>query len=279
MKRAGVLISLSLLIIMFSTAFASAAPFGVEETSPKNGETGMSVDNMGVKVYFNEDIYSKDNQKANAKRCKLTDPKGKKVPVRTVFNPKEKNIMMVLADTEKGAKIKGSTKYKLTIDSGFVSTKGNIMEKPVTVSFKTLNPQSSMTVSMVMMGVMVVGMIFFTSREAKKQAQKDVRKKEEAVNPYKEAKRTGKSVEEVVAAEQKKKEKQAAKDEAKKKRHKEENKVEIASDNIRVSKPMPISLGGSTYKTGRAEAARIAEEKEKQKTSQKSKKKSKKKKH
>ena len=42
---------------------------------------------------------------------------------------------------------------------------------------------------------------------------------------------------------------------------------------------MPISLAGSTYKTGRAEAARIAEEKEKQKTSQKSKKKSKQKKH
>ncbi len=251
MKRVGILVSLSLLIILCSTAFASAAAFRVDETSPKDGQTGMSVDNMGVKIHFTEDVYSKDNQKANAKLCKLLDSKGKAVPLRVVFNPKDKKVVMVLADTEKGAKINGSTRYTLTIGAGFVSDDGQTLDKEEKVTFETLNPRSSTTVSMVMMGVMIVGMIFFSSREAKKQLQKDPNAKKETVNPYKEAKRTGKSVEEIVAAEEKKKEKEKAKRE-KKKKQEEENKVEIASDNIRVSKPRPISAAGSSYKPARA---------------------------
>lgn len=54
-------------------------------------------------------------------------------------------------------------------------------------------------------------MIFFTSRSAKKAAEKEQEKKgkPETVNPYKEAKRTGKSVEEIVEKDQKRKAKQA----------------------------------------------------------------------
>jgi hypothetical protein len=130
-----------------------------------------------------------------------------------------------------------------------------------------------MTVSMVMMGVMVVGMVYFTSRTAKKEAEKAKVEKEEAVNPYKLAKETGKSVEEIVALEQKKKEKKAQKD-AKKQRQKEENKVEISKDNKRVSKRRPISEGGSEYKTGRAAIAarKAAAEKARQEKKQQAKK-------
>ena len=62
-----------------------------------------------------------------------------------------------------------------------------------------------------MMGVMIVGMVFFTSRSAKKEAEKQRQesKKSETVNPYKEAKKTGKSVEEIVRKDAARKAKEA----------------------------------------------------------------------
>lgn len=254
MKRIGAIISLALLLVLFSTSFAFAAPFSVEATSPKDGETGMAIDNMGVKVEFSQAVYSDKYEADNTKLCKLVDAKGKTIPIRVVFNPKDTNIVLILADTAKGAVIKGSTKYTLTIGPGFSAADGTLLGKEQVVEFETLNPSTSMTSSMVMMGVMVVGMVYFSSRTAKKEAEKSKVKKEEAVNPYKVAKETGKSVEEIVAMEQKKKEKKSQK-EAKKQRHVAENKVEIASSNMRVSKPRPVSAGGGQYKTGKAAIA------------------------
>lgn len=253
MKRIGAILALSLILIMSCGAMVFAADFGVEQTSPKNGATGQSIDNMGVKVYFTEDVYSKQNQKANSKKCTLTDNKGKKIPSRVAFSSDEKNVMLVIADTTKKTTIKSETKYTLTIDSGFTSASGQEMDKYET-SFTTLNQKTSMRVSMGMMGVMVVGMIFFTSREAKKQAREANTKKEAPVNPYKEAKKSGKSVEEIVAKDQKKKEKAAVAAE-RKARHQRENKEEITSDNMRVPAPRPISAAGSTYKAPVAKAA------------------------
>ena len=107
---------------------------------------------------------------------------------------------------------------------------------------------------MIMMVVMIVGMIFFSSRSAKKamEKEKEEKGKSETVNPYKEAKRTGKSVEEIVEKDKKRKAKQA---EAEEKRRAEEKKIqeEVAEklrkeSNKRVSKARPISAAGSTYK-------------------------------
>lgn len=254
MKKIGALISLALLLVLFTTSFAFAASFTVDATSPKDGETGMAVDNMGVKVEFSQDVYSDKYEADNTKQFKLVDDNGKSVPVRVVFNPKDKHIVLVLADTANGAVIKGSTKYTLTIGAEFSAADGTLLGKEEKVSFETLNPSTSMTSSMVMMGVMVVGMVYFTSRTAKKEAEKSKVKKEEAVNPYKVAKETGKTVEEVIAIEQKKKEKKTQK-EAKKQRHVAENKKEIVSNNMRVSKARPISAGGGKYKTGKAAIA------------------------
>jgi hypothetical protein len=265
MKKIGAIISLALLLVLFSTSFAFAAPFSVDATSPKDGDTGMAIDNMGVKVEFTQSVYNKDFQADNIKLCKLVDAKGKVVPIRVVFNPKDTHILLILADTANGAVIKGSTKYTLTISPEFSAADGSLLGKELKVKFETLNPATSMTSSMVMMGIMVVGMVYFTSRTAKKEAEKSKVKKDEAVNPYKVAKETGKSVQEIVAMEQKKKEKQTHK-EAKKQRHVAENKVEIVSNNMRVSKPKPISAGGGKYKTGKAAIAakKAAAEKAKQ---------------
>jgi hypothetical protein len=254
MKKIGAIISLALLLVIFSTSFAFAAPFAVEATSPKDGETGMAIDNMGVKVEFTQAVYSEKYEAENIKQCKLVDAKGKVVPIRVVFNPKETNVVLILADTENGAVIEGSTMYTLTISPEFAAADGTLLGKEEKVKFETLNPSTSVTSSMIMMGLMVVGMVYFTSRTAKKEAEKAKIKKDEAINPYKVAKETGKSVEEIVAMEQKKKEKKSQK-EAKKQRHAAENKVEIVSNNMRVSKARPISAGGGKYKTGRAAIA------------------------
>jgi len=269
MKRIGAIISLVVLLVLLSTSFAFAATFAVTETSPSDGQTGMAIDNMGVKVEFNQPVYSKKYQSSNTALCKLMDAKGKAIPVRVVFNPKEPRVMLVLADTTKKVTITGNTKYSMTVAPEFTAADGSQLGKELKVHFTTLNPSTSMTASMVMMGAMVVGMVFFTSRTAKKEAEKAREKKDEPVNPYKVAKETGKSVAEIVAMEQKKKEKKNQKD-AKKKRHAAENKVEIASKNMRVSKPRPVSEGGSQYKTGRAALAakKAAAEKAKQERKQ-----------
>ena len=245
MKRVGAIACLIIFMMTMTMGFAMAASeFDVKDVYPKNDATDMSMDNMGFKVFFNENVYK--NQKANKKLCHITDNKGKKVPSLVVCNPKEKNVMMVLADTNnKKTKIKGKTKYTVTIEKGFKSDKGNVLDEDFKSSFTTLNPSTSMWISMGMMGAMIVAMVFFSTREAKKKKEKETyEKREKTVNPYKEAKRTGKSVEEIVAAEDKKKAKRAAKRE----RQKKENKVEIATDNIKVKKKAPISAVGIKYK-------------------------------
>ncbi len=266
MKRIGIILSLSVMMILLAAPVAYGAQFHITKSMPEDGQTGMSVDNMGVKVYFNEDVFGEENREVNQKACKLVDRKGKEVKSSVYFNPDDHKVIMILADSNAG--IKGSTEYTLVIDESFTSDNGNRLGETEEITFETLNPQTSMTVSMAMMAVMVVAMIFFSSKEAKKAMEEQSGKnKKEKVNPYKEAKRTGKTVEEVVAKQEKAKEKEE-RDEARKaaraekrKRQKEENKVEIASGNIRVSAPRPISAAGSTYKTGRAEEARKAKEK------------------
>ena len=62
-------------------------------------------------------------------------------------------------------------------------------------------------ISLGMMVVMFGGMIVVTSKAAKKNIEEE-RKKQDKVNPYKEAKKTGKSVEEIVEKDQKRKAKE-----------------------------------------------------------------------
>ncbi|MGI6721318.1 MAG: Ig-like domain-containing protein [Anaerovoracaceae bacterium] len=252
MKRIGAILVLSIMLIMAFSGVAMGATFGVKDTSPKNGATGQSIDNMGVKVLFNENVYSKKNQKANSRKCHLVDNKGHKVPSRVAFSEDYKKMMLVVADTSKDAKhkakIKSMTKYTLVIDSGFKSASGQTMDR-YTLSFRTLNSKTSMRISMAMMGVMVVGMIFMTVREQKKQQKEGTHNSDGPVNPYKEAKRTGKSVEEIVARENKKKEKLAREQAKREAKEREEQKTGWTSaGHMRVPGARPISAAGSTFK-------------------------------
>ena len=122
MKRIGTIICLSIMMIMVTasvlplTGVANAqSKLSVKEIAPKDKETGMALENLGFKVYFNRDVEKKENRKANERLCKITDEKGKEVPSVVIFDPKHKNVMMVLADTQnKKTKIKGETEYTYT---------------------------------------------------------------------------------------------------------------------------------------------------------------------
>jgi homospermidine synthase len=116
-----------------------------------------------------------------------------------------------------------------------------------------------------LMGVMMVGMIVFTSlsakRQLKKQEEEEVASSDVKVNPYKVAKVTGKAVEDVVAKTEKEKEKARAQAQKKKGKIQSQEKTTVESDTEqgkdtqRVTGPRPVSATGSTYITGRKEKA------------------------
>lgn len=258
MKKIGIWLGLALMMVFATAVVSYGAEFAIEKTTPKDGSSGMAVDNMGVKVFFNQDVYSKENAKENEKKCTLTDEKGKEVPSKIVFSPKHKNVMLVLADTGNKS-VKGKTDYTLTIEKGFVSAQGDSLAEEQKVTFKTLDPKATMTVSMVMMGLMVAGMVFFTSREAKKKAEEGVKKKEEKVNPYKVAKETGKSVEEVVEKDRKRKEKkkhsqEKNQDNREKQRKNKKSNQEETKQTMKVGRPKTIASVGMTYQHKKTES-------------------------
>jgi len=152
--------------------------------------------------------------------------------------------------------IKGDSEYTLKVSAFLQDDDGNTLGEDIDITFKTINQRRNSLVSMLLMFVLYAGIIGVTIRSARKGQEEQ--KKEETVNPYKEAKRTGKSVEEIVERENKKKEKaaeRAAKEEAK---HDEEEDDEpyLEEGHYRVKSARTVQSGGSTYITGRKDSGR-----------------------
>ena len=274
MKRIGAIVCLAALIVtMTASVCFGAQSLKIVDQYPNDGQKNTTKDNMCVKLWFNNDMDSEELQKVNKDCFTITDPKGKKLPIKVYYNnPKNKKQIMVLADTAKintTKDIKDNTEYTLTISGKLQDKDGNVLGEDQKISFTTLNQGQSTKIYMIMMVVMMGGMFIFSSRQMKKQAAKDQEEgkvREEPFNPYKEAKRTGKSVEEVIAIHEKEMAKKAAK-EAKKASHQQDDDdddyEEEDSGNYRVKGPKPVSAGGSSYITGRkaaAEAKRAEEE-------------------
>lgn len=273
MKRTGVLLCLLLMMMLMSASvcFAEEGGLKIEAQYPENGATGTAVENASLKIWFNQDVRPQSEQvrQANEKAIKLVDEKGKNIPIYVAYSPDEEGLMMVLSDNS--AQIQGDTEYTLTIDPSFQAASGDTLAEGDKVSFTTLNQSQATTVNMIMMGVMMVGMIFFTSRSIKKQQEKEkaAKGKTETVNPYKEAKRTGKSVEEIVEKDKKNKEKQAAaaaKRASKNQRAKaakEKADKNTSSDKKRVAGPRPISAAGGQYKPAKKKAQKSQQNQQK----------------
>ena len=281
MKRAKVIACIAALIIVLSAGSVFAGEnFKIEETYPKNGQKSTTVENMSVKLRFNHEIDKKENRKNNDKCFKIIDKNGKKLPVKVLYDTENSKRVVVLVDmTKKDVKIIDNSEYKLKVSEKLLDNDGNRLGEEDSISFYTINQAWNTKVYMIMMFVMFGGMMVFSMLQARKgQAQAEAGDKAEPFNPYKEAKKTGKTVEQVTAehekvlAKQKKIEKKnakrAEKDAKLAKEIEKKVMIEYAKEHrnlryCRVRKPRPISAAGSTYKTGRkaqAEARKKEEE-------------------
>ena len=241
------------------SAAAAKTDLELVSSSPEDGATGVAVDNLSVKIYFNKDVQPKSDaiKQANAKQCRLVDAEGKKIPVKVYYSEKEKGLILIAADVYSGKNkntIKGDVEYTLTVGRNFQAADGSTLGQQATIGMTTLNQGRSTAIYMVLMALMMVGMVFFTLRSTKKneKKEKEAREAKEGVNPYKEAKKSGKSVAEVVAKENKKK---AKKEEAIRRQKEAEAAIEAEiiekirkESNKRVSAPRSIASGGSALK-------------------------------
>lgn len=272
MKKLGAIIMMVALLITFGTSFAFADSLAIEETYPKDDSKGASIENLGVKVRFNNEMSEKTVGKANEGKFQLYDKDGKKIPTRVLYNEDEKGVVLVLLDSNKENRLRAESNsdYTLKISGDVVDDKGNALGKDEEINFRTLNQGTNSLISMGMMVVMIGGMLIISKRSVKK-ASEEV-KKEEKVNPYKEAKKTGKSVEEIVEKDQKKKAKAAAA--AAKSKHNAEYEDEADEVNkYRVKSRRPASAAGSKYVAAKKEAAKKASAKGAKNASKKKKKK------
>lgn len=274
MKTFSRVVAIALLIVMATCSLAFAGTLELVDTYPEKDSHNAAIDNFGVKLYFNENIYGADmDMSVNEKAIVMHDEDGKEVPTIVMYSPKEKNMILVLAKQntkgEKGEQVKiaQDMKYTVKISKDLQAANGDKLKKAEAVSFKTMNQSRSTMISMAMMGIMFAGIFIVSSRNMKKDLKKKIQ--EETVNPYKVARETGKTVEEVVAADQKAKQKKAEKEAWRAFSAEEDD--DASSDSKHVKGPRPISAGGSTYITGRkALAKKQAEEARAQKSAKKS---------
>lgn len=277
MKRLGAILSVALILVMMTASFCFADSFELVSTNPKDGDTNRSIDNFSIKLQFNQPVLNEANEAANARCVTVRDQEGNRIPVELYYSPKEEGLVMALFNKNSNSEIsiQEDTEYTVTVSEHFLNAEGDELGQTQTITFKTLNQTRSTRVYMLIMVVMFGGMFFFSNKAMKKEEEK--KKDDDKVNPYKVAKETGKSVEEIVAKEQKKKAKKSAADARRTPKngvHEEEKQDVRNPDAKRVKGPRPISAGGSTYITGRKAKAEAAAQAARQKGTTNPKKKS-----
>jgi hypothetical protein len=260
MKKLGIILSLSVLMTLMSFSMCFASGLELLDSYPKAGSDASRPENFLVKLYFNEDVSAKKVQDENKDAFKFTDSKGKLMPIKVLYDSKKPKEIWVLVNET----LLQDSSYKLFISGDLQNANGETLGQDKTIKLKTRSTKTDNNVNMGMMVVMMVGMVFFTSistkRSLKKHEEETMADDKVKVNPYKLAKETGKSVEDIVAKTEKEKEKAKAKAEKRKSGRAEgQNTVEDKSgpvkDTMRVTGPKPISVTGSTYITGRKEEA------------------------
>ena len=255
MKRASLIAMITTIMIMTASLLCFAEDsLTLLNSYPENGQTNTSMENLGVKLTFSNPINSDDAKAADADKFKIVDEDGEEAPLQVLFSEKNDGVVLVLADVNEGFTAKNNSEYKLVIDADLVDNDGNTLGTEQTVTFKTYNQRVNNMVNMAMMVIMFGGIMVLSIRqnnnkkEEEEQQPKDA-PKEPAFNPYREAKRTGKTVDEV-KAEQAKKEEKAAKKKARRKKKaaeethyekKIENCAELLNNVYHVHAPAPVN--------------------------------------
>lgn len=271
-----ILTMVTAVILLFTTSLGYASSLKVEDSSIKDGAKKIQMENLGVKFTFNKSVHFKDNSKLNSKFCKLYDDKGNELPTMILTDKKDPKVLLLLLKTalteeelkeygltqdekNRGSVLKKLTEYSFVVEEGFQAADGSQLDKDYKVSFETRDPGESMKYSLGMMLLMVVVMVIAvrsSSKEKKEEQALEEKTKEAKVNPYKKARETGKSVEEIVAKEEKRKAKAKRKAEAAERRRAareermEEMEEDYDDDVYQVKAPAPISKAGGKYKSG-----------------------------
>lgn len=268
MKRAGIILSLTIMMILMSFSFCFASGLELLDSYPKDGSNEARPENFLVKLYFNEVMSADKVQAENENAFRFTDAKGKELKTKVLYDSKKPKEIWVLVEQT----LQSNASYKLYVSGDLTDANGDTLGQDKIIDLKIRNTATDNNVNMAMMGIMMVGMVFYTSisakRQVKKQEEEEALKNDAKVNPYKVAKETGKSVEDVVAKTNKEKEKARAKAE-KKGSHRVQRPgaasvsedEDTDKDTKRVTGPRPITAAGSTFKTGRK--ARAEKEREK----------------
>lgn len=247
MKRLGFILCLSLIVVMMAASMSFAADLTLVQTIPEEGKSDLNPQNVAIKLIFSEKISDPVTIAANAGNFAITDAKGKAVSFEPLYNETKypNEVWLQISST-----LEQNTPYKVMISEGMQSSAGNILNESIVMNFSTRNTEADTTGYMVLMILMIVGMMVFTILDTRRKLKKESEPKEEEkkVNPYKVAKRTGKSVEEVVARTEKEKA-QAEKRKAKVAKRqladeKEENKAPSRPGVKRVKSLKPISEKG-----------------------------------
>lgn len=249
MKRLGVVLCLSVLLVALATSFCFADDFAVKKTFPEEGNHTLNPVNIAVKIEFTDNVTSKDAQKWNAECFTLKNSSGKKIAVKPLYNAKvyPNEIWVQVTKT-----LNPAEDYVFTVSGDLKNSDGEALGQDYVVHFSTRDTAKDNKVNMGIMALMFVGMMVFTVWETKHKLKKEAEAKRaasnEKVNPYKEAKKTGKSVEEIVAKTEKEKARQAKRKHAAIK--KEEAEIEIedtADDGVKhVKAARPIASAGGT---------------------------------
>ena len=250
MKKISLIAILTSIMIMAASVFCFAeGGFDLVSSYPEDGQTNTSMENLGVKLEFSSAMNSAEATAANTDKFTIYDEDGKTVPIRVLFSGTDKGLVLVLADTDEGFVAKNNSEYRLVISGDLVDNEGNTLGADRTVSFRTYNQRINNMVNMAMMFVMFGGIMVLSLRqnnEKEEEAPKD-EPKEQAFNPYREAKRTGKSIEEVKAEQAKKEAKEAKKKARKAKKTPEqppqkiENCAELLNNVYHVHAPAPVN--------------------------------------
>lgn len=252
MKKTGLIALLVSIMIMTASAVCFAeGGFDLVSSYPEDGQTNTSMENLGVKLTFSSAMDSDEATAANADKFTIYDEDGKAVPIQVLFSDKEKGLVLVLADTDQGFVAKNNSDYRLVISGDLVDNEGNTLGADKTVTFRTYNQRINNMVNMGMMFIMFGGIMVLSIRQNNNKEEEEPKDepKEQAFNPYKEAKRTGKSIEEV-KAEQAEKEAKEAKKKARKSKKKKapepqpqkiDNCAELLNNVYHVHAPAPIN--------------------------------------
>ncbi len=251
MKRSTLIALLAAVMVMAASVLSFAAEgLTLVSSYPENGQKNTSMENLGVKLTFSNPINSDEAKAVDESKFSIVDEEGEKVPIRVLFSDANDGLVLVVADADEGFIAKNNCEYTLTIDAGLVDNEGNELAKAETITFRTYNQRVNNMVNMVMMFIMFGGIMFLTMRQNKQKEEEESEKKDEpkkAFNPYKEAQRTGKTVEEVMAEQAKREEKEAKKKARKKKKEeppaekKIENCAQYLNNVYHVHAPAPIN--------------------------------------